>query len=87
MLVLKRCSVAQEGGVPASSQRTCPSNSCLTLASVTREQGGVYTCSADNGVGSPDTATIALTVQCEYLEEQSALQAGTAIVALPPYWI
>ena len=67
MLVLKRCSVAQEGAVPASSQRTCPSNSCLTLASVTREQGGVYTCSADNGVGSPDTATIALTVQCEYL--------------------
>ena len=65
-MVFYNATVAQEGGVPASSQRTCPSNSCLTLAAVTREQGGVYTCSADNGVGSPDTATIALTVQCEY---------------------
>ena len=64
--------------MPASSQRTCPSNSCLTLAAVTREQGGVYTCSADNGVGSPDTATIALTVQCEYSTVQhSTVQYST----------
>ena len=52
--------------MPSSSHRTCPSNSCLTLSHVSRADTGVYTCSADNGVGQPDTATINLTVQCEY---------------------
>ena len=27
---------------------------------------GVFTCSADNGVGQPDTASITLTVECKY---------------------
>jgi len=53
----------QDGNVPQASHRTCPKNSCLTLSSVSRDDSGVYTCSADNGVGQPDSATINLTVQ------------------------
>ena len=54
------------GDIPATSHRSCPHESCLTLTSVTRHDSGVYTCSANNGVGHPDSAEISLTVQCQY---------------------
>lgn len=53
----------QDGILPQSAHKTCPKDSCLTLASVHRDDSGVYTCSADNGVGQPDTASITLTVE------------------------
>ena len=38
----------------------------LTIMNVSREQTGVYTCSANNSVGS-DSSNISITVQCKLL--------------------
>ena len=39
---------------------------------------GLFTCSADNGVGQPDTASISLTVECKY--------STFLLVLLAPSW-
>ena len=44
---------------------------------------GVYTCSADNGVGQPDTASITLTVECKYQTFSLAfISLSLAIISL-----
>lgn len=48
--------------LPSSARESCPDQSCLSLANVGQGDGGLYQCRADNGVGEPDQATIALTV-------------------------
>ena len=53
--------------LPPGSHTSCPANSCLTIPSVGRADSGSYLCTADNGVGQPDSATTSLVVQCEYL--------------------
>merc|ERR1719242_2367007 len=53
----------QGSDLPHGSHTSCPASSCLNINSVAREDGGSYTCTADNGVGEEDTANIKLTVQ------------------------
>ena len=67
----------QDGAVlPSSARESCPDQSCLSLANVGQGDGGLYQCRADNGVGEPDQATIALTVLCEYTRMSAALNNG-----------
>ena len=51
--------------LPPGSETSCPDNSCLTLPSVSRADSGSYLCTADNGVGQPDSASSSVVVQCE----------------------
>lgn len=56
----------REGGVLPSGAEVEESLS-ITMASITRHMDGKYTCSADNGVGVPETIT--MTVEVEYPPE------------------
>ena len=38
----------------------------MPLTNITRQEEGGYRCTADNGVGSPDTKDVFITVKCEY---------------------
>jgi len=49
--------------LPPGSETSCPDNSCLTLPSVSRADSGSYLCTADNGVGQPDSASSSVVVQ------------------------
>lgn len=51
--------------LPPGSHSSCPANSCLNIPSVTRADTGSYLCTADNGVGQPDSASSSLVVQCK----------------------
>ena len=51
--------------LPAGSHTSCPANSCLNIPSVGRADTGSYLCTADNGVGQPDSASSELVVQCK----------------------
>ena len=51
--------------LPPGSQTSCPANSCLNIPSVSRADTGSYLCTADNGVGQPDSASSELVVQCK----------------------
>ena len=51
--------------LPHGSHTSCPAASCLTVSSVARADSGLYTCSADNGVGEAASANINLVVQCK----------------------
>ena len=53
----------QDGGLPQGAHHSCHKNSCLNIPSSKKEDAGIYQCSADNGVGDPDKATLYLTVQ------------------------
>ena len=44
----------------------------LVISSVSRDDVGVYTCTASNGVGSPATAAINLQVLCKYFLDCSS---------------
>ena len=37
----------------------------MPLINITRQEEGGYRCTADNGVGSPDTKDVFITVQCK----------------------
>lgn len=39
----------------------------LNITSITRDQAGDYECSALNDIASPDTKTVKVTVNCEYV--------------------
>lgn len=53
----------KNGGLPQGAHHSCHKNSCLNIPAATKEDAGVFQCSADNGVGDPDQATLYLTVQ------------------------
>lgn len=53
----------KDGGLPHGSHQACHKNSCLNIPAVTKEDAGVFQCSADNRVGDPDQAIVYLTVQ------------------------
>ena len=44
---------------------SCAGGSCISVTNVRQADGGAYMCTADNGVGTPHTANIFLTVQCK----------------------
>ena len=50
----------------------------LLLSAVSREDEGLYLCTASNGVGAPASASVRLTVLCK-LEMRPAGQAKTAV--------
>jgi len=51
----------EDGGLLPMGQRTLHSKQ-LIISSVSREDGGIYTCTASNGVGTPASASITLQV-------------------------
>ena len=38
----------------------------MPLTNITRQEEGGYRCTADNGIGSPATKDVFITVKCEY---------------------
>ena len=38
----------------------------LTISNIIRDDDGIYTCYASNGVGQPDSASATVTVYCKY---------------------
>lgn len=44
----------------------------LNITSITRDQAGDYECSALNDIASPDTKTVKVTVNCEYVYVSSS---------------
>ena len=56
----------KEGGGLVSQGKTVMEGSGLLLASVTREDEGLYLCTASNGVGAPASASVKLTVLCKF---------------------
>ena len=39
----------------------------LTIPSITKNNAGIYTCTADNGIGNNDSRCWNLTVQCKFV--------------------
>ena len=56
----------KEGGGLVSQGKTVMAGSGLVLASVTREDEGLYICTASNGVGAPASTSVKLTVLCKF---------------------
>lgn len=52
----------QTGALSSRAAPSCEHSACLTITSVRREEAGVYVCQANNGVGGPVDARIALSV-------------------------
>ena len=48
-----------------SSGKTVEHSQSLMLTSVSRQDEGLYICTASNGVGSPASASVKLTVLCK----------------------
>ena len=68
--------------LPLSTGMT-PVRSTLYFPPMSMLIPGVYTCSADNGVGQPDTASITLTVECKYQTFSLAfISLSLAIISL-----
>ena len=68
----------KEGGGLVSEGKTVMAGSGLLLSAVSREDEGLYLCTASNGVGAPASASVRLTVLCK-LEMRPAGQAKTAV--------
>ena len=54
----------QDGGLVGQG-KTVMAGSGLLLSSVTRQDEGLYICTASNGVGAPASASVRLTVLCK----------------------
>ena len=59
-----RVSVSDSVSVPTGYGNVTRVSVNLTITNASREDTGVYTCSANNGIGS-DNASISVTVQCK----------------------
>ena len=56
----------KEGGGLVSEGKTVMAGSGLLLSAVSREDEGLYLCTASNGVGAPASASVRLTVLCKF---------------------
>ena len=59
-----RVSVSDSVSVPTGYGNVTRVSVNLTITNASREDTGVYTCSANNGIGS-DSSNVIITVQCE----------------------
>ena len=57
--------VVLQGGGSVGHGKTVMAGSGLVLTSVTRQDEGLYICTASNGVGTPASASVRLTVLCK----------------------
>ena len=55
-----------QGGGQVGRGKTVMAGSGLLLSSVTRQDEGLYICTASNGVGAPASASVRLTVLCKF---------------------
>ena len=72
------------GGLVSQSQgKTVMAGSGLVLSSVSREDEGLYLCTASNGVGAPASASVRLTVLCKFRRRPPGLRkTGGGITVL-----
>ena len=60
-----RVSVSDSVSVPTGNGNVTRVSVNLTIINASREDTGVYTCSANNSIGS-DNRNVSITVQCEF---------------------
>ena len=73
----------KEGGGLVSQGKTVMAGSGLVLTSVSREDEGLYLCTASNGVGAPASASVRLTVLCKFRRRPPGLRkTGGGITVL-----
>ena len=61
-----RVSVSDSASVPTEYGNVTRVNVNLTITNASREDTGMYTCSANNTIGS-DSSNVSITVQCKYV--------------------
>ena len=61
-----RVSVSDSVSVPTGYGNVTRVSVNLTITNASREDTGVYTCSANNSIGS-DRSNVSITVQCEFI--------------------
>jgi len=61
-----RVSVSDSVSVPTGHGNVTRVSVNLTITNVSREDTGVYTCSANNSIGS-DSSNVRITVQCKFV--------------------
>ena len=61
-----RVSVSDSVSVPTGYGNVTRVSVYLTITNASREDTGVYTCSANNSIGS-DSSNVSITVQCEFI--------------------
>ena len=61
-----RVSVSDSVSVPTGYGNVTRVSVNLTITNASREDTGVYTCSANNSIGS-DSSNVSITVQCKFL--------------------
>ena len=65
-VVSNRVSISDGISVPTGNGNVTRVSVNLTITNVSREDTGVYTCSANNSIGS-DSSNISVTVQCKFI--------------------
>ena len=69
-----RVSVSDSVSVPTGYGNVTRVSVNLTITNASREDTGVYTCSANNSIGS-DSSNVSITVQCKFLSLKFCIYA------------